>query len=224
MSKLNDELANSIATVSEGGIEMIHHKYFVGIWSDHEMVISQANKVYEYKKDKVAEAIKDKDISSYLWLHERAYRVQSILDALEDWWKPSKKEYWEVIANVWTDTENVYENHLAWEQLLFLEFSDSHLMMDEEDTKFFNELPNTITIYRGGIDDKGYSWTLDKDKAEWFANRWVMNGDLGSLGTAFLLTVMLASPSAASASLPVRPCSIRSTSIRWLSVPPETTR
>ena len=179
MNKLYNELANSIATVSEGGIEMIHHKYFVGIWSDHEMVISQANKVYDFKKEKVAEAIKDKDISSYLWLHERAYRVQSILDALEDWWKPSKKEYWEVIANLWTDTENVYENHLAWEQLLFLEFSDSHLMMDEEDTKFFNELPNTITIYRGGIDDKGYSWTLDKDKAEWFANRWVMNGNLG---------------------------------------------
>ncbi len=85
MSKLNNELANSIATVSEVGIEMIHHKYFVGIWSNHEMVISQANKVYDFKKEKVDEAIKDKDISSYLWLHERAYRVQSILDALEDW-------------------------------------------------------------------------------------------------------------------------------------------
>lgn len=53
MSKLNNELANSIATVSEGGIEMIHHKYFVGIWSDHEMVISQANKVYDFKKKRL---------------------------------------------------------------------------------------------------------------------------------------------------------------------------
>ena len=179
MSKLNNELASSIRTVSEGGIEMIHHKYFVNIYFDNEFTNDQANKTYDYKKKAVDEAIKDKDISSYLWLHERAYRVQSILDALEDWWKPNKKEYWEVIANVWTDTENVYENHLAWEQLLFLEFSDSHLMMDEEDTKFFNELPNTITIYRGGIDDKGYSWTLDKEKAEWFANRWLMNGNMG---------------------------------------------
>jgi hypothetical protein len=150
---------------------MIHHKYFVNIYFDNEFTNDQANKTYDYKKKAVAEAIKDKDISSYLWLHERAYRVEAILYALEDWWKPSKKEYWEVIANLWTDTENVYENHLAWEQLLFLEFSDSHLMMDEEDTKFFNELPNTITIYRGGVDDKGYSWTLDREKAEWFANR-----------------------------------------------------
>ena len=179
MSKLNDELASSICTVSEGGIEMIHHKYFVNIYFDNEFTNDQANKVYDYKKKAVDEAIKDKDIDSYLWLHERAYRVEAILYALEDWWKPSKKKYWEVIGFLWIDTENVYENHLAWEQLLFLEFSDSHLMMDEEDTKFFNELPNTITIYRGGIDDKGYSWTLDKDKAEWFANRWVMNGNLG---------------------------------------------
>lgn len=171
MSKLNDELANSIRAVREGGIEMIHHKYFVNIYFDNELTNDQANKVYDYKKKAVDEAIKDKDIDSYLWLHERAYRVEAILYALEDWWKPSKKEYWEVIANVWTDTENVYENHLAWEQLLFLEFSDSHLMMDEEDTKFFNELPNTITIYRGGVDDNGYSWTLDKEKAEWFASR-----------------------------------------------------
>ena len=40
-------------------------------------------------------------------------------------------------------------------------------------------MPNTITIYRGGIDDKGYSWTLNKDYAVWFANRWIMNGNLG---------------------------------------------
>jgi hypothetical protein len=178
MSKLNNELASSIRIVSKGGIEMIHHKYFVNIYFDNEFTNDQANKVYDYKKKAVDEAIKDKDISSYLWLHERAYRVEAILYALEDWWKPSKKDYWEVIANVWTDTENVYENHLAWEQLLFLEFSDSHLMMDEEDTKFFNELPNTITIYRGGVDDKGYSWTLDIEKAEWFANRFNFNYEI----------------------------------------------
>src|SRR3972149_9640005 len=50
----------------------------------------------------------------------------------------------------------------------------------------------------------------------------VTNGDLGSLGTLFLLTVILAAPSAASASFPVMPLPIRSTRKRWLSVPPDT--
>lgn len=177
MSKLNNQLANSISDV--GNFKFIHHKYFVGVWSDDDFIIDHANNVYDYKKEAVDEAIKKNDIHSYVMLHERAYRVESVINALSDWWKPSKKEYWEVIGFLWIDTENVYENKDYWEQLLFLEFSDSHLMMNEEDSKFFDELPNTITIYRGGIDDRGYSWTLDRDKAEWFANRWIMNGNLG---------------------------------------------
>jgi hypothetical protein len=47
-------------------------------------------------------------------------------------------------------------------------------------------------------------------------------GFSGSLGTPFLLQVMLARPSAFSDALPVRFFGLRSTSIRWVSVPPET--
>ena len=54
----------------------------------------------------------------------------------------------------------------------------------------------------------------------------VTNGDLGSSGTVFLLSVMPASSSAFWASLPVSSSSNvrRSISIRWFSVPPETRR
>ncbi|MNG41240.1 hypothetical protein D3C84_1302940 [compost metagenome] len=51
----------------------------------------------------------------------------------------------------------------------------------------------------------------------------VTKGDCGSLGTAFLFTVMRARPSAASASLPVIPWRIRLTRNRWLRVPSEMT-
>src|SRR4029078_5278904 len=49
-------------------------------------------------------------------------------------------------------------------------------------------------------------------------------GGFWSKGIAFLLTVMPALPSAASAALPVMPLENTSTSIRWLSVPPLTRR
>ena len=45
-----------------------------------------------------------------------------------------------------------------------------------------------------------------------------------SKGMAFLLTVRPALSSAASATLPVRPLEATSTSITWVSVPPETRR
>ena len=51
----------------------------------------------------------------------------------------------------------------------------------------------------------------------------VTNGERGSLGTAFLLTVMWARPRAASASLPVMSCLTRLSRNRWFSVPLETT-
>ena len=47
-------------------------------------------------------------------------------------------------------------------------------------------------------------------------------GFSGSNGMPFLLQVMWARPSAASATLPVSRLGRRSTSIRWVSVPPET--
>ena len=50
----------------------------------------------------------------------------------------------------------------------------------------------------------------------------VTNGDCGSSGIVFLLTVMPALSSSCSASLPVSPFGRRSTSMRWESVPPET--
>ena len=52
----------------------------------------------------------------------------------------------------------------------------------------------------------------------------VTNGFSGSLGIAFLLQVIPARSRASWATLPVTPNGRRSTSMRWLSVPPDTMR
>jgi hypothetical protein len=47
-------------------------------------------------------------------------------------------------------------------------------MMDEEELEFFKNLPDEITIYRGyrkRKNKKGLSWTLSKERAEWFSRR-----------------------------------------------------
>ena len=51
----------------------------------------------------------------------------------------------------------------------------------------------------------------------------VINGERGSPGTVFLLTVMNALPKAASASLPVISKPMKSIKNKWLWVPPATT-
>ena len=44
--------------------------------------------------------------------------------------------------------------------------------MDEEEKKKYDSLPEYFTVYRGARDPDGYSWTLDVEKARWFASRW----------------------------------------------------
>ena len=51
--------------------------------------------------------------------------------------------------------------------------------MDESEIQLLNSLPELVTIYRGcvkGLNEDGLSWTLDKAKAKFFANRFSKDG------------------------------------------------
>jgi hypothetical protein len=46
-------------------------------------------------------------------------------------------------------------------------------MMDDASLEAYRQLPDVVTIHRGHqrVNRHGLSWTLDRDKAEWFAKR-----------------------------------------------------
>ena len=51
--------------------------------------------------------------------------------------------------------------------------------MNEEEFNLLQSLPDEVTIYRGcqaGINENGLSWSLNKKKAEFFANRFGKEG------------------------------------------------
>lgn len=61
------------------------------------------------------------------------------------------------------------------------ELSDTRDMMDDNEKKVYDELPDVVELYRGICSDEYYpamSWTLDKTQAEWFANRFNRNGKI----------------------------------------------
>lgn len=52
--------------------------------------------------------------------------------------------------------------------------SPAHILMAPEDLSIYNTLPNDITVWRGvssksKFRERGFSWTLDRERAEWFA-------------------------------------------------------
>jgi hypothetical protein len=158
---------------SDIGWEMLRHPlvYQVPFFSS-----GSANAQYAQKLKAIEKAIANKDYKQSVWLVEKPYRVEAFIKIAE---KLSDTDYWKLLSAVWIDTENQYAYLKEWKKLLASKRPNRHYMMDEEDDNILRSLPDLVTIYRGcqkGINENGLSWSLDKAKAEFFANRFGKKG------------------------------------------------
>lgn len=164
--------------IVQNGIPMIKHPLVFSIFhTDIQNYI--INQQYEWKKTAIKKALKEKKWSSFIFIHERPYRLQaftSVVDKIEK----DPKEYWETLGEIWVDSENIWQNMDYWRFYLTTgPEKDKEYFMSEEDRETFKNLPETITVYRGYVPRKnkgGFSYTLSKEKAEWFAKRFGKDG------------------------------------------------
>jgi hypothetical protein len=167
--ELNPELAEYYH-YTPSGIPIIQHPLVYSIFHSPEQN-ALVNKQLEYKKTAAAKALDANDWGRYIFLHERPCRLQAFQDIEH---KLTDKEYWEELGQIWIDSENIWQNQKLWTDYLKSKRSDREYFMDEADREEFNRLPEELTIYRGytkGKNENGYSYTLDKNKAEWFSSR-----------------------------------------------------
>lgn len=135
------------------------------------------NAQFKQKKAALKRAKNRGDWYTCVWLHERPYRLDAFLDIS---WRLDGPRYWELLGNVWSDTENSWQNTDRWREALTAD-REGREMMSDEDVRCVFDLPPEeggllpmTRIYRGyRFDDalQGYSWTLDKARARWFAHR-----------------------------------------------------
>jgi hypothetical protein len=130
-----------------------------------------ANMRLRDKRKRLAAAGAKEDWNSYVFLHERPYRFQALEEVLAEY---PVKDPGKLVASVWIDSENIHQNYDGWGEIL----SDYGMAMESDDRKTLSELPEELTVYRGctKAGEDGYSWTLDKEKAEWFAKRFARSG------------------------------------------------
>lgn len=171
--ELDSELVNHIT--EERGITMLKHPLVFEI-PYSPMVAGRANKMLAAKKAAIAEEEAKGNWEGTLWLYERPYRI-GVFYGFRD--ELSDSEYWRILSELWSDTENMWQNGYTWKLLMDSDRPGrAENFMDDDERAALAELPDELTIYRGtshGL-PPGMSWTLDRDRAEWFARRYQREG------------------------------------------------
>ncbi|WP_238192501.1 hypothetical protein [Methylobacterium frigidaeris] len=137
-------------------------------------MIQLVNAALRQKKEQKQSAINERGWFTYVFLHERFYRTEALIECIRF------NEYdlaalWELVREVWADSENVYGQADTWHQIWSHACSQKWTAMTPVERSTLRRLPNAIKVWRGvsNFDAvRGMSWTLSRKKAEWFARRW----------------------------------------------------
>lgn len=146
-----------------------------------------ANRRYAQQKRLLSEAEEAGDWHTCVFLHERPYRLQALIEYVlgvdESTGLPFSLAHFEsddsvaeVVASVWTDSENIHENIEAWMAITEGHVPGTPLMMGDQAA--FDALPDIIEVWRGDCPDGGWSWSTQRHTAEFFAKRWDAHHDL----------------------------------------------
>jgi hypothetical protein len=150
---------------------------------DSAFDIRRANTYFERKREDVVLAVNEKNWGRVLMLHEKPYKVDALLHFAEHM---TDEQFNESVKDVWNYVENNSQAMEQWHDLLTDERIKPELLMDEDELAVLAALSDVVTVYRGYSEDgtaDGYSWTLDKAQARWFATRLAQSDELMFLRT-----------------------------------------
>lgn len=170
---LHEDLADHVQEEhfrSFKGMRTIHHPLVVmPLFS--EAMHGEANRLYEYKRQRVAEARDLRDWHRFVMLHERPYRYDAFYEIQK---LVPRSQWWRLFSYAWTDSENIRENAEGWRELWTI-WRQAMIGRDSAMDTAILGLPEAATVYRGYAHPRaklGLSWTLDQSKARWFARRY----------------------------------------------------
>jgi hypothetical protein len=172
--ELDPELADCLE-VSERFGECIKHPLVYSMVHFPQMN-AFVNAQLKAKREAIVRARDSNDWHSFIFLHERPYRVHAFVAIMD---RMSDTQYWYNLAGIWIDSENIRQNPQAWQHLLRSKRPGRMAIMNDDEVEALEAMPDRIAVYQGHTQAKhdGWSWTTDKAKAEWFAHRFSMFED-----------------------------------------------
>lgn len=164
---LCDELTEKITTIR--GIQCVKHPLVNEMFYTPELNKS-LNARLRAKREHLEECMVNAEWFDYIFTYERPWRIDALLEVSE---LVDDSQWWALVARVWMDSENIREMQEQWNLILHSDRPGREYMMDDDDRAALAALPEMFTVYQGCTVDRddGWSWTLSRGTAEWFANR-----------------------------------------------------
>lgn len=169
---LDSELADWVVDTPRLGLCLKHPLVFQVPF--HPGLAGLVNDALKAKQEWLAEYEAMGNWKGWVWTYERPYRHSAfvkICDDLDD------AAYWQLLRDVWMDTENFCEWADEARDLFYDErrvATRAEFFMTDEERASLAAMDEKIAVYRGFCvegADQGWSWTIDRARAEWFARR-----------------------------------------------------
>jgi len=151
-------------------------------WPDKTKIVpaglKQINEIIEFQSNLLKEFENARRWQHYVFTYHRPYRVDALLRVVE---RVGASKLWPLVGYVWHDSESNMQSADEWNEIWSRAY-DRHgdfrkcfrKVMGAADRRIYDGLPTMITAYRGCFDENdtmAYSWTLNRETAEWFARR-----------------------------------------------------
>lgn len=140
--------------------------------------LSRINEIVAAQQRAVEDFERKQKWGAYVFSHHRPYRVDALLSVIQ---RVGISRLWRLVSDVWIDSESTMQSADEWAEI-WMRAYDKHgnlrkcfkKVMGAKDLRVYETLPDIVTAYRGCFDEydsMAYSWTLDREVAEWFAKR-----------------------------------------------------
>ena len=161
---------------------IVSHPYFDSAYlpqknGDILNVLEKPNAI-EYIRNIRRRQLEQSDVLQTLYLINKPYRLFYVKCC---WDYMSEKDRAEALKFAWITSENMNHDANIKQhdiQKMFQEVNKEYLM-SASDFRKYKSLSNEFIVYRGiqhNAKEEGFSWTLSKEKAEWFASRFNNHG------------------------------------------------
>ena len=169
---------------------IVHHPFttsgIVSFKEDGKLILCDiiADKAAQERwRDEMRRHITDaKDVNTLLYLLQPQYGVL-FLKLAEPF--VSASDLGEALAMAWTSQENPNsDTNVQKDEIVSLfEKANKRTLMDSDERRVYNELPDVVEVYRGVTsynkrNIRALSWTLDYGVAEWFSTRFDESGSV----------------------------------------------